>query len=936
MGKILDSASSLPLSNATVTLMLPGDSTFVKFGLSNEKGEFVFKNLQRDTLLLIVSYQGYASTSQTIDLVAQSDTRLNDILLSPKSETLSAVVVQRPPITYKNDTLEFNAGSFKTKANASAEDLLKSLPGVQVDKEGNIRAQGESVQKVYVDGKEFFGFDPRLATRNITAAMIETVQVYDESSEQARFTRVDDGSRQKAINLKLKKEYKVGYFGRASGGGGNRERYDGELSFNRFNEAQRLSILASANNVNKPGFAFGDIMSAAGGFGSIAKGLASSEGGKFSIDGFGGGNSLQVSSSSSNTPTGFGPAGITRSVASGINFTDLWGSKTDFNGSYFFTNPKNKNHSQYIRQNTFPDDSTSIEYRDAANDELSYSHSANLRFEYYADSMNSFLNKTTISIRHSEENLIDSTESYNTSHHLSYKALSSKNYSNNQGEGLGINNTFLFRHRLKRPGRTFTFRWTNNTSTAKGKRLVSSSLDTFDEMLTPITAIQSNFRTRQDITHFDNNFNGTYTEPLGRNKLLEINYTYFNNQSTSDRQGFDFNNSTGKYDLPSTIQTLYFKSRFAGNRFGAQIRRAGKKFDFQAGASLQQSIQAITSAPSKNAEDSSFNRHYTNLLPAANITYRFSNAARLVINYRGRPIFPTIAQLQPAPDLSNPLFIREGNPALKPEYNNTLAINFTSFSITNFHFLSGLINLSQSRNRIANSIDTTGKPGVLRVRPVNVRGYFNALSYLVYGIPLKGKLQGSSLNLSLSGIYNRQNSLLYSKINRTETWMITQGVSTSLDFKKFNMFVNAGLTYNRVAYSANPDLNRNYISQNGSAEFTYTFLNHYQLKTEFDYFKNVDNAGFDPHVLLLNASISRFLFRNDKGEIRIFVFDLLNQNKSFSRRIGENYIEDSRSMVLKPYFIVSFTYRFSKNSQSPSDALPGSFKRQLDQLRITY
>src|SRR3954469_7050063 len=288
-GKVTDSSARQNLADATVSVLNPKDSTPVTFAITDKAGSFQIKNLDTGAYELLVSFQGYRPVRKSFTISRQSqDVDLSAIYMDKQSVLLQEVVVSAPPISVKKDTVEFNASAFKTKPNSTAEDLLKKIPGVQVDKDGNVKAQGEDVQKVYVDGKEFFGTDPKLATKNITADMIESVQVFDDMSDQAKFTKIDDGSRAKTINIKLKKDKRQGYFGRAMGGYGSDDRFDGSLSFNRFNGDRRISLLAAANNVNKQGFSFSDIVSSMGGFGA-RNNTGGGGGGNFGGGGFSGG-----------------------------------------------------------------------------------------------------------------------------------------------------------------------------------------------------------------------------------------------------------------------------------------------------------------------------------------------------------------------------------------------------------------------------------------------------------------------------------------------------------------------------------------------------------------------------------------------------------------------------------------------------------------------
>ena len=269
-GKLVDTAAKQPISEATVSVLNTKDSSLATFTLSNKQGAFEIKGLEEGDYQLVISHLGFETLKKAVSITASAkDLNLGDLQVQKEYKTLTGVVVTNDaPVIIKEDTIQFRADAFKTKPNATVEDLLKKIPGMQVDKDGTIKAQGETVQKVYVDGKEFFGNDPKLATKNLTADMVESVQVFDDMSEQAKFTKIDDGSKQKAVNIKLKKDKNKGIFGRAllAGGYGDGDRYEGNLSFNKFNGNQRLSVLFNANNINKQGFSFSDIISSMGGF----------------------------------------------------------------------------------------------------------------------------------------------------------------------------------------------------------------------------------------------------------------------------------------------------------------------------------------------------------------------------------------------------------------------------------------------------------------------------------------------------------------------------------------------------------------------------------------------------------------------------------------------------------------------------------------------
>ena len=355
-GKIVDSISHAPIPEATISVVNFSDTALASFSFSDKQGNFEIQNLENGTYVVMISHQGLETKIKTFSIDDKRPIVTIGMVNMVKQYTaLNEVIVKNIiPVLVNGDTIQFNAKSFKTKPNATAEDLLKKLPGVQVDKDGNVNAQGEDVQKVLVDGKEFFGKDPKMATRNLTADMIESVQVFDDMSEQAKFSRIDDGSRSKTINLKLRKDKKKGNFGRALLSAGTDDRYEGNLSMNRFNGDQQISFLANVNNINKTGYSF------AGAGTSL----------------FSGGNQMRDAS------------GITRSISTGLNFSNDWGKKIKANGSYFFSNTSRQDQQDTYRRSFFPSDSVALLTRKSNNRNIHQNHRFNLRFEFKIDSMN--------------------------------------------------------------------------------------------------------------------------------------------------------------------------------------------------------------------------------------------------------------------------------------------------------------------------------------------------------------------------------------------------------------------------------------------------------------------------------------------------------------------------------------------------------------------
>lgn len=862
-GVVSDSAG-MALVNADVILTGLSDTTVQRKTVVDTTGQYLFQNVGAGDYKIAYSYLGLIATSRLLTITDSTENFIIDTihLYAGYSELDEVIVYSTPAITIKGDTTEFNISQIGIKPNATAEDALKKLAGVEVDKSGAIKVQGEQVRRVYVDGKRFFGDDPKMATQNLPADVIEKVQIFDARSDQAEFTGFDDGNESKTINIVTRTNTRNGSFGKGTASIGTDKLYAIGGSYNKFKGDEQLSLVGQFNNNNQQMFTLPNDMGGRRGF-----------------------------NPSSNT-------GQTQTIAAGVNYRNKF-NKTELYGNYFYNNTDLNISQERLRQNLLSSDTIQNNFSNSFNNRKRQNHNFNFNLETKFDTMRSIIVRPSFSYQLSDNISNSASNIYRIIGNDSTAVSNSHtdNRSSNDGMSGGVDVTY--RQRLRKQGRTFSVNASLNGSDNKGEG------NNYNDVFT-VRNNRHNITNQYYTSTSDNqsiNTTLSYTEPLAKNQQLELNLNYSYNNSNSNRMTYNFDSTTMEYsDLDSTLTNKY-ENTYTSQRATLSYRLRTTKINFSAGSGVQfGNMESFNETKNLHID-----RNYTNLFPTVFFSYRFSNTKNLRFNYRGRTQQPSISQLQPVMDNSNQLNIYDGNPNLDQAFNHSFNLRYSLVDRANNTNMFIMTNANFTQNAIVNSITNLSNGGQYTT-PINMNGPYNVSAFFNYGFPIKKPK--SNLNLTTEVSNNKTVSMIDEQINNTFTTTIAQGIRWNTNLKEtFDINFATRPAYNFAKYSVNTNRDGNYYSQSISFDGTWFTKSGWITNANFDYtFYRGLSDGFNVSIPLLNASVSKQIFKNKAGEIKLSAIDLLNQNKSIVNVRTDNYIQQTRSNVLQRYFMLSFIY----------------------------
>ncbi|MFL5789431.1 MAG: outer membrane beta-barrel protein [Flavisolibacter sp.] len=927
-GTIVDQQAKTPLAGATVRISSIHDSTFRINSVTDSLGKFTFSNLAKDTFQLSISFVGYNPVSQMVR-IDTTDLNIHISAVPNTSQELATVIVtvNISPVTQKGDTVQINASQYKVNPDASGEDLVKKMPGITIEN-GQVKAHGENVQKVTIDGRDLFGDDATAALRNLPAEVIDKIQIFDRLSDQAQFTGFDDGNTTKAINVVTKVNMRNGQFGRVFAGYGTDNRYNIGGNATIFKGNERISIVGLVNNINQQNFSQQDLLGVTsnaqrGGGGGGPRGGGGGPRGGSGNRGSGGGNQ------GGGNFGGFGnnanflvgqQNGINQTNSFGINYSNILSPKVTLSGSYFFNNTQNTTNEisnvQYF--STKLPNRADTTYSTSNN----INHRVNLRLEYKIDSFNQLIVIPNLGF---QNNRTDRIRVSNSMFSSGVESNITRNSSTAHTWGNNLNNTLLFRHAFHKRGRTISFNLNTSYNERNGNTYADADQRFYDS--TGVFAADSILKqnTIQDNHGYQLSGNVAYTEPIGANSQLQLNYNPTYSKSMADQEAYRFDNTAGKYSVFDTLLSNKFNNTYQAQNGGIAYRYGNKDNQFSIGASYQHSL--LTS-------DRSFptalqvNKSFDNILPNAFARFKLSTRSSLRLFYRASINQPSVTQLQDVYDITNRPFITAGNPDLKPQYNNTLSTRYTFTNTAKGIVFVGNIFMQAANNYIANGTWVPVRDSMINnkfliysgeqlTKPVNMNGYLNLRSFLTFAIPVK--FIKSNINFNGGVTYNKLPGILNNVNNISKTLTYTLGTVIGSNISQYVDFtVSYSANINNVKNETDPTLNDNYFQQTAGI-----FLN---LLTKSGWFFQNDlnnqlysglTVGFNQNYTIWNISAGKKFFKDQKGELKLTVFDLLKQNRSITRNVTETYIEDVQNQVLKQYFMLTFTYNLRNFGSAP-------------------
>ena len=888
-GSVVEQGSDTPIEQATVRLLNVKDSAMVRGVVSARNGSFTLKNVKKGSYLLHITFIGYDPLYQPLQITGKKNpVNVGKLELSDGAIELGEAVVigKAPEVTVRNDTVEYNADSYKVTEGSVLEDLLKKMPGVEVDSEGKITVNGKEVKKVMVDGKEFFSDDPKVASKNLPAKMIDKLQVLDKKSDMAQMTGFDDGEEETVINLTVKPGMKQGWFGNAYGGYGSKDRYEGNAMVNRFVNNDQITFMGGANNTNNMGFSD----------------LASTM-----FSGMGGGGGRRG---------GFGAgSGITSSGNAGLNFSkEFKPDKLTLGGNTRYSHSDNDARSKSDRQNILPGDSSSYDNSEAMSRTKSDNFGVDFRLEWKPDTMTQLIFRPSFSFSHSmNDNFSDATTLDNERDTVNTNK--SSNYS--ESNGYNLNASIDFSRKLNNKGRVFSATLSGGNSDSYSDGMNRSDIVYFNQTDALKNSIIDQ-RSRYDNKGFNYRAYVSWVEPIGHNNFIQATYSISQRKQEALKNVYN-QDADGIYNVLDSAYSQSYLNNFISQRASLSFKSQRAKFNYTIGLNLDPSYSSSENFVGDTTL-SKITRKVVNLSPMAQFNYMFDKRTNLRIMYNGRTSQPSMTQLQPVADISDPTNITIGNPDLNPRYTNNVFIRFQQFTPEKQRAFMIMANGSYIINDIVSYTSYNQETGVKTTTYKNVNGNYSGNVRMMLNTPLKNKK--FSINSMTMASFANSNGYINEEKNTNRNLILSERGGIDFRSSYLDLGVNGNIRYNATSNSLQKENNQNTFNY-GAGGYTTIYLPlNFKIESDVNWSTNSGYGdGFKQNEVLWNASASKSFLKNNQGTLRFKIYDILQQRSNISRSITASYIQDSEYNTLGSYFMVHFIYRFSifKGGASASD-----------------
>lgn len=930
-GTVLDFVTRAPLSGANVALTSNADTSSKRHASANADGVFLFPNVVPGSYMMKISFLGYQDYQKKVTLLGNG-LDLGSIFMVQTSIPMKEFVVtgEAPPVVQVGDTVMFNSKAFKLNVDATAEELVSRLPGVTIEN-NTVKAQGEDISQVLVDGRRFFGNDPMIALRTLPAEVIDKIQVYDKLSDQSELTGFNDGQTARTLNIITRPERRRAQFGRFVAAYGEEGKYQAVANLNMFSGNRRLTVLAQSNDINQQNFSLQDFLGAMGGGGifgggAIGPGMRGGQGGGgggLRGPGGGGGGALGVirgivatgvAQVLQNTFSIGQQSGINTTHALGVQYSDTWRPGLEVEGNYFFNLTDNLR-DQFTNREYFLTADTSQFYRQSnVTDSRNHNHRLNMRLDYAIDSANRIIVAPRLSLQSNA-----SSSNYNGVNTLMQTIPISRSGTHNSTDvaGFTLNNSITFRHKFDIPGRTLSIEATTNFNNRNSDRTLESENLYYYGLLVDADSVDQLAATRTKGNTLSANM--VYTEPASVSTLAQVNYSISRTFSSTDKKSYDRGATDGLYDLFVPSLSNEVESGYLTQRGGIGFQYRIPNFDLNATLGFQ---SAALSADRTFPRSVSTDKTFTNLIPSVTMYFGPSRRNSIQVLYRTATNPPSISQLENTVNNSNPLFLSAGNPDLQQYYTHTVTTRYITTNLQSMESFFAVISGSVTNDYIGNALllaprDTTLEGGVVLKqgsqfsRPENLGTRRSLQGLVTYGIPIK--VIQTNFNVNAGVTYNGTPSVLNGLRNTGDSYTLSTGVSfvsnisTELDFA-----ISYNANFNQLRNSIQSNNDNDYFSHNGSFRFNWTIWEGFTFRTEVrTQLYTRSQTGYRQEYTLWNVIIGKKFFSDNRAELSLQGFDLLNQNQNVNQTVTDTYIEEQQTKNLNRYFLLTFSYRLN-------------------------